>query len=136
MTSDRRDHFQPGCLLLDERDQDGREDPVLAEQLMNGRALLVSQLAELPRLVEDERVRGELVGLRVAQVRGNLPDQRRDVVQQRPRRKDLVRGDRQQLVQAIEPARGERLVRLAHSRAYPVAEISGNGDGHDACWGG
>ena len=43
----------------------------------------------------------------VLQVLGDLVDQRRDVIQQRPRREHLVGGDRQQLVQPNEPPPGK-----------------------------
>ena len=78
-------------LLDDERDEHSAQDLVFAEHLVQRCALGVTERPEFPGLVQNRGVRRNRAFFRVPQVRADLEDQCRYVVQQAFGREDLTR---------------------------------------------
>jgi hypothetical protein len=78
-------------LRNDERNEHSAQNLVFAEHLVQRRALGVTERPELPGFVQNRSVGRNRAFFRVPQVRADLEDQRRHVVQQAFRREDLTR---------------------------------------------
>ena len=87
----RRDDPESLHLLNDERDEHSAQNLVFAEHLVQRRALRVSERPQFAGFVQNRGVGRNRAFFRVPQVRADLEDQRRHVVQQTFRRKDLTR---------------------------------------------
>lgn len=85
--------------------------------------LRVPQRAELARLLQDPRVGDNRIRFRMPEIRADLQDQVGDVVEQALCRKDISSVHRQQVHQALEPARGEHVMFRAHPLRNDVAEL-------------
>src|SRR5262245_63526527 len=88
----------------------------------------MTKLSELLGLGDDRRIRRDRVVGGRAQVRGNVADERRNVIEQLSGRKDFVRRNDEQLVQARQPSCRERLTLGGDAlRDDPRESVSSNG---------
>ena len=97
---------------------------------MDRGALLVSEAPEFSRLFDHGGVRGNLFVGRRFQIRRDLRNQRGNVIEQSIRRKNGVGLDEQQLVESVEPARGENRPFCRHSLSHHGGVVLGGSDGH------
>ena len=74
---------------------------------MDGRLLRMSEEAQLTRLRDHGRIRGDLLFGRRAQLGGDVCHDQGYVIEELLRRKDVVELDRQEFVQTIEPLPGK-----------------------------
>ena len=86
----------------------------------------VPERSEFSSFVQNGHVGRNGAFLRMPQVRADLHDQCRHVIQQALGRKDLTGIDRQQIQETFEPARGQRPVLDAHAFRNDVAECGQN----------
>jgi hypothetical protein len=88
--------------------EDLRENLVLAQHLVDRRALVEAQQSELRRFGHHRGVRRNLLVGRRPYEGGDLAKELRDVVQQLVRRKHIAPVHRQQAVEALEPQLRQR----------------------------
>jgi hypothetical protein len=117
-------------LLQDERDEHAIQHLVFPQDLVERRALPVTQRAELARLLEDGRVRGDRPFFGLAEILADFQDQGGDVIEQRVRGEHLARIDGQQVEQALEPSRRERACSI-NAFGDQIAEVRKNHDRND-----
>jgi len=99
---------------------------VLAKDLMERRLLSVPQCAKVPRLIEDDRIGRDCAVLIAAEIRTDLRDESRDVIEKRTAWKDLLRVYGEEIGESIKPARGKVFVLGSDPRRDQVAEIRGD----------
>jgi hypothetical protein len=122
---------EPFHFLEHERDENAAEELVFAQHLMQRRALAVPEGAQLPRFLQDRRIRGDRFIFGVSKVGTDFENQRRDVIQQTVGRKDVAGLDRQQIQQAGEPLRCQRPMLGSHPFGDEVPEV---GADHEAAY--
>ncbi len=101
----RRRQQEANGLVFNEPREDTAQQLVLAEHLVQRRALLMTQRPQLAGFLHHLRVGGDRLGGRGPDVVADVDDQRRNVIEQAVARKHFVGADRQQIVEPREPSR-------------------------------
>jgi hypothetical protein len=100
---------------------------------MQGGLLRMAKPTQLLRLLDNGGIRRDRVLLGVLQIRADLEDQRRDMVQQAFGWKDIAGIHRQKMQQPLEPACGKSAMLRTHTLRNKAAEM--RADHEMGCWG-
>jgi hypothetical protein len=126
----RRLETEPLRLLGDEGLEDVGEDLVFLQELMDRCLLLMPEDSQLASFFDHDRVGGDLFFVGRPQVRRDLSDQGRDVIQQLGGREYLVGLDREDLVETPQPSFRQRVTLSGDTLRHDSREILGGGNSH------